>query len=85
MTELDLIISADTSCAHLAGALGRPLWVCLAAVPEWRWMLERTDTSWYLGARLFRQPKVGDWACVFAEIAWKLDQEVKVRSGEAAA
>jgi hypothetical protein len=52
MAQLHLIISVDTSCAHLAGALGRPVWVCLPSAPEWRWMLERTDTPWYGSARL---------------------------------
>jgi hypothetical protein len=69
MEQLDLIISVDTSVAHLAGALGRPVWICLPAAPEWRWMLERSDTPWYGSARLFRQPKVGEWASVFAAVA----------------
>ena|SRR5438093_1594835 len=53
MMELDLIISVDSSCAHLAGALGRPVWILLSAVREWRWMLERRDTPWYGSARLY--------------------------------
>ena len=72
MARLDLIISVDPSCAQLAGALGRPVWVCLPAVPEWRWMLEREDTPWYGSARLFRQPEVGDWESVFAAVAQEL-------------
>ena len=69
MMELDLIISVDTSCAHLAGALSRPVWILLSAVPEWRWMLERRDTPWYGSARLYRQERCGDWSGVFAEVA----------------
>lgn len=72
MMELDLIISVDTSCAHLAGALGRPVWILLSAVPEWRWMLERRDTPWYGSARLYRQGKCGDWSGIFAELAQDL-------------
>jgi hypothetical protein len=58
MMEMDLIISVDTSCAHLAGALGRPLWILTPACPDWRWMLRRDDSPWYPGARLFRQLKL---------------------------
>ncbi len=66
MENLDLVITSDTSIAHLAGALGRPTWVALRHVPEWRWFLERGDSPWYPGMRLFRQPKHGDWDSVFA-------------------
>jgi hypothetical protein len=72
MMELDLIISVDTSCAHLAGALGRPLWILTPACPDWRWMLRREDTPWYPGARLFRQPRAGDWGSVLETIASEL-------------
>lgn len=58
---VDLVISADTSIAHLAGALARPAWVMLARVPDWRWMRERDDTPWYPTLRLFRQPAPTDW------------------------
>jgi tetratricopeptide (TPR) repeat protein len=72
MMELDLIISVDTSCAHLAGALGRPLWILTPACPDWRWMLRRTDTPWYPSARLFRQPRAGDWGGVLERVAAEL-------------
>ena len=74
MMELDLVISVDTAVAHLAGALGRPVWICLPALPEWRWMLERLDTPWYDTARLFRQPRVGQWSSVFETVAAELRQ-----------
>jgi tetratricopeptide (TPR) repeat protein len=68
MAGLDLVISSDTSVAHLAGALGRPVWVMLAASPEWRWGLERLDSPWYPTMRLFRQTADRDWRVVVAAI-----------------
>lgn len=62
--EMDLIISVDTSVAHLAGAAGRPVWVLLPFSPDWRWLLDRKDSPWYPNATLFRQPKRGDWESV---------------------
>lgn len=64
MTSLDLVISVDSAVAHLAGALGRPLWVLLPEPPEWRWMRARDDSPWYPGARLFRQRAPGQWTSV---------------------
>ncbi|SNB65784.1 Tfp pilus assembly protein PilF [Rhodoblastus acidophilus] len=69
MENLDLIVSCDTSIAHLAGALGRPTWLALKHVAEWRWRRERTDTPWYPSVRLFRQPARDDWAGVFQAMA----------------
>jgi Tfp pilus assembly protein PilF len=69
MMHLDLIVTSDTSIAHLAGALGRPVWVALRRVPDWRWMLDRSDSPWYPTMRLFRQTVDGDWGTVFAAIA----------------
>lgn len=69
MQALDLVISSDTALAHLAGALGRPVWTVLKYVPDWRWLLDRNDTPWYPTMRLFRQPAPGDWTSVFAQIS----------------
>jgi tetratricopeptide (TPR) repeat protein len=69
MSCLDLIVSADTSIAHLAGALGRAVWVALKHAPDWRWMLDRPDTPWYPTMTLYRQEVRGDWADVFATMA----------------
>jgi len=69
MADLDLVISSDTSVAHLAGALGRPVWTALAASPEWRWGLERSDSPWYPTMRLFRQTTDGDWNPVVSAMA----------------
>ncbi len=67
--HLDLVISVDTSVAHLAGALGRPTWLVLPYAPDWRWLLDRQDSPWYPTARLFRQKKAGDWSCAAGEVA----------------
>ena len=69
---LDLVISVDTSVAHLAGALGRPLWVLLPRVPDMRWLLAREDSPWYPSARLFRQEGWGEWSNVLNEVASQL-------------
>jgi tetratricopeptide (TPR) repeat protein len=69
MQNLDLVISSDTSVAHLAGALGVRVWVALSQVPDWRWMLQREDSPWYPTMRLFRQTRSGDWQDVFQRMA----------------
>jgi len=58
---MDLVISVDTAAAHLAGALGLPVWIALPYSPDWRWFLQRHDSPWYPTARLFRQQRAGDW------------------------
>ena len=65
MQCLELVITSDTSIAHLAGALGRPTWLALKRVPDWRWMLHREDSLWYPTIKLFRQQNLGDWQGVF--------------------
>jgi tetratricopeptide (TPR) repeat protein len=71
--QMDLVISADTSMAHLAGALARPVWVLLACVPDWRWLLDREDTPWYPTMRLFRQRQPGEWKPVTEAVREALD------------
>jgi hypothetical protein len=68
MKNVDLVITSDTSVPHLAGALGVPVWVALPCVPEWRWLLHRSDSPWYPTMRLFRQPSAGDWTAVFEQM-----------------
>lgn len=69
---MDVVITVDTSVAHLAGAIGRPVWIMLAYNPDWRWLLERSDSPWYRSARLFRQKQPGDWSGVVADIVSQL-------------
>lgn len=70
MMHMDVIISVDTAITHLAGSLGRPVWVMLNAyATDWRWLLDRDSSPWYSTARLFRQPKMGDWESVTKKIA----------------
>ncbi len=66
---LDLVISVDTSVAHLAGALGKPVWILNRFDTCWRWLLDRSDSPWYPTARIYRQPKPGDWASVMDGVA----------------
>ena len=74
LKNLDLVITVDTALAHLAGALGVPVWVALPFAPDWRWLLNREDSPWYPSMRLFRQPRLRDWEDVFARIASALRQ-----------
>jgi hypothetical protein len=73
--NLDLVISVDTSVAHLAGAMGKKTWILLAHPPDWRWMLDRRDSPWYPSARLFRQKTRGDWTSAIAAVAQSLQNE----------
>jgi ADP-heptose:LPS heptosyltransferase len=68
VSNLDLVISVDTAVAHVAGALGRPVWTLLPFAPDWRWMLHRGDTPWYPTMRLFRQPRLNDWPSVLKQV-----------------
>jgi hypothetical protein len=81
MQTLDLVITCDTSVAHLAGALGRPAWVVLKRVPDWRWLLQRQDTPWYPTLRLFRQTVDGHWDEVFAAVETALRARLSPAAG----
>jgi hypothetical protein len=72
ISHLDLVISVDTSVAHLAGALGKTVWVLLPFIPDWRWLLDREDSPWYPTMRLFRQSERDDWTQVFSKIGGEL-------------
>jgi tetratricopeptide (TPR) repeat protein len=72
VSQLDLVIAVDTGIAHLAAALGRPVWMLLPLVPDWRWLLDREDTPWYPTMRLFRQPERGDWDSVIISVGVEL-------------
>jgi len=71
--NLDLVIAVDTAVAHLAGALGKPVWLLLPANSDWRWLEERSDSPWYPGMRLFRQKVLGEWAEVVKEVISAID------------
>jgi tetratricopeptide (TPR) repeat protein len=75
MKNLDLVVTSDTATAHLAGALGVPVWVALPFAADWRWQTGRSDSPWYPTMRLFRQPRPGDWDGVFAAMGEALRQE----------
>lgn len=68
ISELDLVIAVDTAVAHVAGALGIPVWMLVPFSPDWRWLLRRTDSPWYPSMRLFRQPSGGDWCAVVEDV-----------------
>jgi Flp pilus assembly protein TadD len=81
ISHMDAVISVDTSVAHVAGALGKPLWLLLPFHPDFRWLRERSDSPWYPTATLFRQTRDGDWSDVLARVAWRL-LEPDMLSGE---
>jgi tetratricopeptide (TPR) repeat protein len=76
MQNLDLIITSDTAIPHLAGSMGRPVWVALNFASDWRWLDGREDSPWYPTMRLFRQPRLADWDALFAHIATELQAAV---------
>ena len=80
MMSLDLVLSCDTSIAHLAGALGKPIWVLLSFNPDWRWLLDRSDLRWHPTARLFRQTRRGEWSTVIDDICAELEKVVSEKN-----
>ena len=76
---LDLVITVDTSVAHLAGAMGCPTWILLPYAPDWRWLLDRDDSPWYPTVRLFRQPKPRDYDSVIDRVAAELTAMISKR------
>jgi ADP-heptose:LPS heptosyltransferase len=74
--NLDLVISVDTAVAHLAGAMGRPVWTLLPFSPEWRWLLDREDTTWYPTMKLFRQSSQGNWLSVMDRVSRELRRKI---------
>ncbi|WP_315767408.1 tetratricopeptide repeat protein [Bradyrhizobium sp. SZCCHNR2012] len=84
ISQLDLVISVDTGVAHLAGALGKPVWIMLTHAPDWRWLLDRDDSPWYRTARLFRQSDSRDWDDVIARVRTALG-ELRARKARIAA
>ncbi len=80
INQLDLVITVDTMVAHLAGALGKPVWVLLPFAPDWRWMLEREDSPWYPDMRLFRQREPGDWNGVVQRVEHVLGDVLRSRT-----
>jgi hypothetical protein len=84
MRALDLVVTADSMPAHLAGALGVPVWTLLHAEADWRWMEGRDDSPWYPTMRLFRQERAGEWEPVIARVAAELARMAEERRGEAA-
>jgi hypothetical protein len=83
MASLDLVVSIDTVSAHLAGALGRPVFVALPRVADWRWLLDRDDSPWYPSMHLFRQSREGEWSDVFDRIAAAVREMINRKSANA--
>jgi hypothetical protein len=79
MKNLDLVITSDTSIAHLAGALGVPVWMALRIGADWRWMRHRTDSPWYPTMRLFRQVRWREWSDVFQQMAEALSSQLAAK------
>jgi ADP-heptose:LPS heptosyltransferase len=75
---MDLVISVDTSVAHLSGSIGKKTWVLLPFSPDWRWMLERQDSPWYQSMKLYRQTERGQWPTVLNQLAADMTKVVRV-------
>jgi ADP-heptose:LPS heptosyltransferase len=71
--NLDLVISVDTSVAHLSGSLGKKTLLLLPSIPDWRWLLDREDSPWYSSIKLYRQPVIGDWNSVLDRVKFDLN------------
>jgi hypothetical protein len=82
MESLDLVVTSDIAIAHLAGALGRPVFLVLKPVPDWRWPMHREDCPWYPSMRLFRQAEKGDWESVFKRITSNIAADVTEKAGQ---
>jgi hypothetical protein len=82
IASLDLVISVDTGIVHLAGALGKPVWLLNRFESEWRWMIDRKDSPWYPSMRIFRQPEIRDWASVMESVAAELGTLASTRTVE---
>ena len=74
IAQMDLVISVDTSVAHLAGAIGKPVWILLSYIPDFRWFLDRSDSPWYPCAKLFRQNASREWQTVIDEVVQSLPE-----------
>lgn len=74
LAGLDLVIAVDTAVAHLAGAMGKPVWLLVQDSPDWRWQLNRADSPWYPTLRLFRQSHRGDWRPVMEQVVTELSR-----------
>jgi ADP-heptose:LPS heptosyltransferase len=83
VAAMDLVITIDNSTAHLAGALGVPTWVLLPFAPDWRWLLDRSDSLWYPSIRLIRQARMGDWQSVVQQVSDALGQQGPSSAGGA--
>jgi len=80
LVGLDLVIAVDTAVAHLAGALGKPVWLLVQDSPDWRWLLNRADSPWYPTLRLFRQSHRGDWSPVLEQVVAELRRTNRYKS-----